>query len=411
MRSSSLVVTTTEPSPRQRYLSFPAVQGVWTFVFCSWLASRLLFLASGALAAHFLSPAPTGDPAQPPGVFSYWAHWDGAWYASIAKSGYAGRLWPASANFFPFYPMLLRLGTTVGPGAALVGVVISLAASLLALYFVHELTRDYFDLKAARAATLALAFFPTAFFLNAVYTEATFLAAALGSVWAARVRSDFVLAGVLGCIAAMTRNVGVLLLLPLADEWWRRRRDAGPQGLAALALVPAGLLAFMFWLWHRSGHPLLFLTVARDYWGRRLTNPGHTLHLAWEGASSGAAWAIRPQRAFETTSSSNPTFHAMPTFDYVFLLLLVVLVALAITRLPRGLSAYAVAASFLPILTPAFVEPLASVSRYVLAVFPVFFVLGHVLSRRGILLWAWLTASALLGVLFTLEFATWRWVA
>jgi hypothetical protein len=405
------VDATKELSPCQRRLSFPAVHGVWSFVFWSWLASRLLFLTAGALAAHVLSHAPTGDPAQPPGVFNYWANWDGAWYASIAKSGYAGRLWPASANFFPFYPILLRLGITVGPGAALAGVILSLAASLLALYFVHELTRNYFDLKAGRAATLALAFFPSAFFLNAVYTEAAFLAAALGSLWAARVRGDFVLAGVLGCIAAMTRNVGVLLVLPLADEWWRRRRDAGPHGLAALALVPAGLLAYMCWLWHRSGHPLLFLTVARDNWGRRLTNPGHTLHLAWEDASSGAAWAIRPQRVFETTSSSNPTFHAMPTFDYVFLLLMVVLVALAVTRLPRGLSAYAIAASLVPILTPAFVQPLASLSRYVLAVFPVFFVLGYVLSRRRFLLWPWLAASALLGVLFTLEFATWRWVA
>ena len=286
-----------------------------------------------------------------------------------------------------------------------------MVASFFALYFAHELTRDYFDRKAARAATLALAFFPTAFFLNAVYTEAVFLAAALGSVWAARLRSDFVLAGVLGCLAALTRNVGVLVLLPLAHEWLRGRRHVGPRDLAPLALVPAGVLAYMFWLWHWSGHPLLFSTVARTYWGRKLTNPAHTLHLAWERAVSGAAGAIRPQRAFETTSTSNPTFHSMATFDYLFLLLLIALVILVVAHLPRGLSAYAIGTLLLPVLTPAFVQPLASLSRYSLAVFPVFFVLGGVLSRNEILLRVWLTASALLGVLFTLYFTTWRWVA
>ena len=36
--------------------------------------------------------------------------------------------------------------------------------------------------RAAQVATLALAFFPTAFFLNAVYTEALFLALTAGAV-------------------------------------------------------------------------------------------------------------------------------------------------------------------------------------------------------------------------------------
>lgn len=383
---------------------------MWAFVCRCWLGSRLLFLTAGILGAHLLRHAPTGDPAQA-GTFSYWANWDGAWYSSIAEAGYVGKFWPASANFFPLYPLLLRIGTVFGEGPALAGVVISLAASFFALYLTHELTRSYFDREAARAATLALAFFPTAFFLNAVYTEAVFLAAALGSVWAARLRGDFVLAGVLGCVAAMTRNVGVLVLFPLADEWIRRRRDLRTRDLAPLALAPAGVLAYMFWLWRWSGHPLLFSTVARTYWGRKLTNPAHTLHLAWERAVSGVGTAIRPHRAFETTTTSNPTFHSMATFDYFFFLLLIALVILVVARLPRGLAAYAIGTMLLPILTPAFVEPLASFSRYALAVFPAFFVLGLVLSRKEILLRVWLSASALLGILFTLYFTTWRWVA
>jgi len=383
----------------------------WRFVFWTWLSSRLLFLVTGALGTHLLSHAPTGYPAEPPGSLNYWAHWDGAWYSSIAKEGYFGTQWPSSANFFPFYPLLLRLGTMTGVGAPLAGVLISLAASLLVLYFAHELVRDYFDSEAARAATLALAFFPTAFFLNAVYTESVFLAAALGSVWAARIRRDFVLAGLLGCVAALTRNVGVFLILPLAHEWLQRRREAGLTGLAALALVPAGLLGYMFWLWRWSSHPLLFSTVARVTWGRAPANPGHTLDRAWIAARSGAAWTIRPQRVFETTTSSDPTWHAVGTFDFVFLILFLALLVLVAARLPLGLFGYAAATVLLPVVTPAFVLPLASVSRYVLAAFPAFFVLGTLLARSRILLGAWLAVSASLGVLLTLYFTTWRWVA
>ena len=102
-------------------------------------------------------------------------------------------IWPSSSNFFPLYPLLLRIGTVFGGGPAVTGVVISLAASLAALYFVHELARDLFDRDVARAATLTIAFFPTAFYFNAVYTEAVFLAAAAGSVWAARTQGNITL--------------------------------------------------------------------------------------------------------------------------------------------------------------------------------------------------------------------------
>jgi Gpi18-like mannosyltransferase len=45
-----------------------------------------------------------------------------------------------------------------------------------ALWFVYRITEELHGAPAARAATLALAFLPTAFFLNAAYTESLFLA-------------------------------------------------------------------------------------------------------------------------------------------------------------------------------------------------------------------------------------------
>jgi Mannosyltransferase (PIG-V) len=390
----------------------------WPFVLVAWTSSRLVFLVTGVLAHAYLAPVtPGGYPREPAGALNYWAHWDGGWFASIAQYGYGGSghgevTWPASTNFFPLYPMTIRAGTAVAGGPALWGVLISLTASLAALYFLYELSRDLFDTDVARAATLALAFFPTAFFLNAVYSEGVFLAAAIGAVWAARVRRDFVAAGALGCLAAATRNVGVVLLLPLAHEWIRQRRATRVEWRTAvpLALVPAGLLAYMFWLWRWSSHPLLFSTVVQRVWGRHLASPIDTLDRAWDAASFGAHWAAHPI-AVLSTSDTNPFWNALDTYNFAFLVLLALVVVGTAIRLPVGLALYAIAVAAFPVLTPASVQPLASLPRYFLSVFPAFIFLGTVLGRNRLALAAWLAVSTALGILFTVFFTTWRWVA
>jgi hypothetical protein len=404
------VVLARRPARDERERAGATEAGAWGFVAATWALSRVLFLATGALGAHLFADAAHGGALPGPGgALGYWAHWDGAWYSAIARFGYGGTAWPNSAAFFPLYPTVLRPEALLGIPAAIAGVTVSLAASLLALYFVYELTRSYFDEHAARAATLALALFPTAFFLNAVYTEGLFLAAAVGAVWAARVRENFVLAGVLGCFAAATRNVGVFLVFPLVHEWLRKRDEARWSGLA-IALVPAGLLAYTFWLWRWSDHPLLFATVARKTWGRALVDPTKTLEGGWTSAGSGAHWAAHPEQVF-ATASPNPAFDAMNTFNLAVLAVLVVALVGAAVRGPRSLMTYAIPAALLPVLTPPSVAPLAGIPRYCLAVFPAFVFLGTVLARRRVLLALWLSVSAALGVMFTLFFTTWRWVA
>src|SRR5919107_1601529 len=151
-------------------------------------------MGAGALAATYLPGAePAGDPLEPAGFLNYWAHWDGAWYSEIAAQGYGSRA-PESTAFFPLYPLLVRAGSSLGGGPAVWGVLISLLCVAFALYFVYRIAEYVYDAGAARASTLALAFFPTSFFLNAVYTEALFLTLTAGAVWAARVRGNLLLA-------------------------------------------------------------------------------------------------------------------------------------------------------------------------------------------------------------------------
>lgn len=367
-------------------------------------------MGAGALTVVYLPQAePAGDPLGPSGFLGYWAHWDGAWYSQIATEGYGERA-PESTAFFPLYPMLVRFGSALGGGPAFWGVLISLLCTALALFFVYRVAEKFYDTRAARAATLTLAFFPTAFFLNAVYTEALFLALTAGCVWAASVRRDLLLAGVLGALAAATRNVGVLLVIPLFFEWLGNRREFGARGLLGISLVPAGLVGYALFLWERFGEPFLFAGQQEDYWERELASPFATAVDAWRAAGEGARYLLDPSTLFLDTSAT-PALDASNALNLAFLAVFLVIAAAGLVVLPPGLSLYTCAIVLLPVLAPAPRWPLMSMPRFVLGAFPVFLVLGYLLSRSRPALFLWLLLGGGLGVALTALFTTWRWVA
>ena len=382
----------------------------WPFVLTVFAFSRLLFLVTGALAVALLPDAePAGDPLEPPGFLNYWAHWDGAWYSEIATEGYGARN-PASTAFFPLYPLLIRFGVGIVGGPAVWGVGISLAATLFALYFVYGIAEKLFDARAARAATMTLAIFPTAFFMNAVYSEALFLALTAGSLWAAYVRRDLLLAGILGALAAATRNLGVFLLLPLLIEFLRYRRECGVRGMVGLSLVPLGLAGYASFLWARFGDALVFVRQQDEYWGRELTSPVVTAGDAWQAASEGLWYVLDPAFIFVGVDPT-PALEASNVLNLAFLVLFLAVMAVGVFVLPPGFSLYSLILVLLPILTPSSTFPLMSQPRFVLGAFPMFLVMGYLLSRSRMALISWLILSGGLGVALAALFATWRWVA
>jgi hypothetical protein len=324
--------------------------------------------------------------------------------------GYDGFRPPASTAFFPMLPMLMRAGTFLGGGPVLWGVLVSLAATLFAMFFLYRIAEDWKGEGVARAAVLTFAFFPTAYYLNAAYTEALFLLFTTGCVWAARVRRDLLLAGLFGALATATRNVGVLLLIPLAYELLRHRREFGWRGLFGLGLVPLGIVGYTLFLWGRFGDPFISARQQGDYWGRYLTNPVATLDLAWQAAGGGVAYVLEPLSLL-TSRSPAPALAASNTLNLAFLVLFLVLIGVGFVVLPPGLSLYAFAAVAVPILTPSPSFPLMSLPRFLLAAFPLFLVLGYALHGRRTALYGWLVLSGLLGAFLTAMFVSWRWVA
>ena len=400
------------------YLKKAEKRDALLFVLLVWGASRLVYLAAGAFFAAVVPVSRfhlvTADV--PFGTTSFWSHWDGEHYLALAADGYLRPPGNVSPAFFPLYPLLMRsfaglFGGPVSWGALSVwGVGISLLALLFALFFVYRIAEDAWDAGVARGAVLVLAFFPTAFFLNAVYTESLFLALSAGSLWAARVRRDLLLACLFAALATATRNVGIFLLVPLLIEWFRNR-DLYRWRLAYLALAPSGLAAYATYLWLRFGDPLLFYTDQAK-WGREPAGPVATLVNAWSSAATGAGRLLDP-RLWSDPSLANLADHlggANNLYNLLFFIFAVVVLLAGLRDLPPDLGAYA----FLLVLPAALFgtaqNPLMGAPRYILVAFPLFIVLGMLHKNRPVFV-AGLVLSITISLVFCALFVTWRFVA
>jgi hypothetical protein len=126
---------------------------------------------------------------------------------------------------------------------------------------------------------------PFSFYFAVPYSESLFLL--LTVVAFARLgRGDFLGAGLAGALLSATRTVGVLFLgamLVAAACTLGRRPLAGlkapPHIILGLLLGPAGLCAFMAWLYLVSGDALAFAHIQRG-WDRVATDPVTALWTA-----------------------------------------------------------------------------------------------------------------------------------
>jgi hypothetical protein len=388
------------------------------FVLVVWAASRLLYLVCGSIFARVV---PTSGFQRvtldvPFGSMNLWSHWDGEHYAMLALGGYLSSPDNVSPAFFPLYPLLMRSSAELFGGPistetlSVWGPLLSLLVLPFALYFVYEIALDGWGDRVARGAVLALAFFPTTFFLNAAYTESLFLALSAGSVWAVRVRKDLLLACALAGLASATRNVGVFLLVPLAYEWIRALDHYRWRG-AYLILVPSGLATYALYLWARFGDPLLFYTAQED-WGREATGPLATVGRAWTSAVEGAGRLLDPG-LWTAPTLGNLADHLAAAGNLTNLVFFVFAVAVLLAGardLPPSLTIYG-----LLLIAPATLfgtpqSPLMGTPRYTLVAFPLFIALGLLATNRW-LFRTWLLLSTVLSLALCALFVSWRFVA
>jgi hypothetical protein len=324
------------------------------------------------------------------------ARWDSVWFLRIAEGGYD----EARAAFFPVYPALLALTGSTVAGA----VVLSAAATVAGLVVLHRLVALDHGERAAALTVALVAWFPMAGFLSAVYSEGVFLALSAGSVYAART-GRWAWAGALGALAAATRSAGLVLLVPLVVLWWRRpAAERAPAQLAWLALVPGGQLLFVLALWAGGVDPLAPFRAQEAFWGRAFAGPLGAVPDAVAAAGRGAPHLLEAGLTGEVARMDVMLLGA--------LVLALVALAGAARRLHPAYAAYAAAALLLPLSYPVPAQPLMSLPRFLLVLWPLHLWFALWLLDRP----AWAPRVALAvsaaGLAVTVAlFSTWHWIA
>jgi len=322
-----------------------------------------------------------------------WARWDSDWYLRVAHGGYDGG--PSSTPaFFPLYPGLVALlGRLLLGNFVLAGVLLSLAAGAVAFVLLHRLAQDRLGVAAARRAVLYLAVFPTALFLQAVYSESLYLALVLAAFLFAE-RGRFLGAGVTAGLAMLTRPVGLALLPALALLAWRAEDRRGAFARLAVAVPLAALYPLILGIWTQE--PLGFLRAQDGIWQRE---------LSWMGPLGGLWHGITILFADRSLHDS-----AINLYQLGFTLLFVGLAAVAWHRLGAPYGLFAAFSLAIPLSFPAERWPLQSMSRFGLVVFPLVLALA-LLGARPRLNVAIVSVSTALLAVSVVQWSLWRWVA
>jgi hypothetical protein len=323
-------------------------------------------------------------------LLGVWQRFDSLWYLRIAQMGYSPN--DGTTVYFPLYPLLVRLvGKIMLGNYLLAAIVISNVAYIALLFCLYKLTEAELGRAAARRSTIYLAVFPTAFFFIAAYAESLFLALTLSSFLCA-FQKRWWMAAVFGSLASLTRLQGIVLVAPLLYIYLRdtgpKLRKAGPELLGVL-VMPCG--AFLFLAYQRLVLGSAGLTgVYQSQLHAQFVWP-------WDNVIAAAAKILSPQGTFINVLNLSMTV--------VFLIMTVV----SFRRLGMEYGIYMAVTMTALLLRRTTLQPLVSMSRYVLALFPAFMLWG-LWGRNPNVRRLIIYPSVALLLYLSGQFAIWGWV-
>jgi hypothetical protein len=329
-----------------------------------------------------------------------WNLYDVREYTSIAEFGYSGDLsWQTA--YFPGYPLLIKAVSYPAMGDYLLAaLIVSNICALLFFWFLYRLVNLDYGAEVARRAVVFAALFPSSFFLFMGYTESIVLAGMVGALYYAR-KGQWWQAGVLAGIAALTKEPGVFIFLPLAYIYWQQLRASKGQWSLRRKMAGAWLLLSPLAALAYTAYRFTFLQAsisdATDLGGaQRLAIPGAPLLAAVQ-----AAFADNPMLAFDL-------------MDIFFATLMIALVAAVIIRLrsmPYTLFSLLLGLTSLSAFMDGYVyRPQGNSPRRLLLIFPVFILLALVTNKLGVYK-ALAYTSAAMYIIMAALFANWIFIS
>lgn len=305
-------------------------------------------------------------------IINLHSRYDSVFYLRIAKHGY----WPANGEdiaymvFLPAYPFLTWLMSYVTSGRfILAGWFVSMISLTIAALLLFKLVKKHHPEIDPYLPLILLLIFPTAFFLNAVYTESLYLLFAVGAFYFV-FEKKYAAASAFAFGASLTKVTGVLLFIPLVWEYMRChdfnwRAVLRPQA-ATFLVIPAGTFAFLLHHYFVFGDFFKFFKVDAQTFGR-------TVGL----------------KVDEFTLNTSP---AIVNFgqDIFFAAIALTATFFVLTRVRTSYGLFMAASLAVALAT----GPVQSIGRYALVLFPMFIWMASVKNEWARLAWPY--ASVLL---------------
>jgi hypothetical protein len=347
---------------------------------------------------------------------------------------------PLNYAFMPAYPMVMRPvmavegvlpftnAMTETGRATLAGIIVSALGGLLAMLALARLmaflerrrssakavdtssvgeggeetaTSSWGGSHGLRAA-LYLLVFPTGFYLAQVYTEGLFLGLAFMAC-ALAVEKRLVWAAAFAMMAALTRQAGFLLFLPIAWAAFQVLRDGQtrPNGWrlgVPIAAAIAPVAAFAAWFVSPLGQD--WQVVEREFFGRSFDLAGSIAmwHKSWDSLITGVDKTGVGGGYAIFGGGSLPSSASVYIALEVLALVLGILACVWLLRKMPGVALFGLAV----IVLSAGSSSAQGMDRYVLAVPAIFLMLAS-FGRRDVFDRAWvMTSTLLMGMLVTL---------
>ena len=294
---------------------------------------------------------------------------DAPHYIDIATDGYVqyglNRYWLV---FLPLYPWTVRLINYIFNDLYFSAYFISDVYLCIAAFYLYETINDFYGKKAAKWAVALLLLYPASFFYAGPFTESLFVMLTI-LVFYNMHRNNFFAACLFAFFAALTRNIGVFLAVPIGMEilfkynpFHSKDWKLFIKNAVWLIIVPVGTLIYLYINYKVTGNPLKFLTYEHEYWGQKTDFFFNSVYRL-------TYYMLHPYVYTKWT-------HVFPQ-----------LVAIAFTQIVLAIYARKMKTSHLVYSLVYFqltigLSALLSAPRYLMVLVPIYYVLAETFSRR-----------------------------
>lgn len=184
---------------------------------------------------------------------------DSVWYIKLSEDWYESSGEHANLIcFYPLYPFVMKIVNFITHNAFASGLIVSNVCFGIASYVMYCVAKLDMKSDQARSSVIAFWLYPFGVFLGGIFTEGLFVLLVILCFYFIR-KKNFLAAGIVGLLAAVSRSQGIVLLVPALYEaiiycaecikegkkekkpWWK----CIPVSSAFVFLIPVGTFLYL----------------------------------------------------------------------------------------------------------------------------------------------------------------------